>query len=101
MRKILYYNTFSTIGGGEISLLSLIKGLKEQFEIIVACPPGDFPEVLNNVGIKVITVKTDMLKPIRMRWHNRYWGLNLFTCLYDVFLFMKNLFRLNKVIKST
>jgi len=101
MRKILYYNTFSTIGGGEISLLSLIKGLKEQFEIIVACPPGDFPEVLNNVGTKVITVKTDMLKPIRMRWHNRYWGLNLFTCLYDVFLFMKNLFRLNKVIKST
>ena len=99
MRKILYYSTFGTIGGGEISLISLLKSLRQQFEVIVLCPPGDFQKALNNIGIKVIPVKTELLKPIRIKWRNRYYGFNLLFCLHDIYVFMKNIFRLNKIIK--
>jgi len=100
MSRILYFNTFEVIGGGEISLLTLILGLKQQHEVTVICPPGELSEKLKKLDINVVPVRIKMLKPIRIKFcRDKYYVLNIPTCFYNMFLFTKATFRLNRVIR--
>ena len=49
--RVLYVNHTSAVGGGERSLLELIRGLPGGVEPAVACPPGPLAEQLAALGV--------------------------------------------------
>jgi len=100
MRKILYYTTFKTIGGGEISLLSLIYGLKRKYKLIVVSPPGDFFNKLTNIGLEVVPMITNILKPITIKKKNKRLFINPFVCINNILIFLKNFLRLYSILKK-
>jgi glycosyltransferase involved in cell wall biosynthesis len=55
--RALYVNHTSRVSGGELSLLTLLGGLPEQVEPVVACPEGDLAERLRALGIEVIPIR--------------------------------------------
>jgi len=62
--KVLEIIGDSTLSGGSISLLTLIKGLdKRQFDITCICPPGPLAGMLK--GVKDVVVE---VIPMRSKW---------------------------------
>lgn len=67
--RVLYVNHTARISGGEISLLTLLGGLPDSIEPIVACPRGDLADALHERGVAVAPIRgTDgslRLHPVR------------------------------------
>lgn len=101
--KILYFNTSEKIGGGEISLITFLLGLKKnQYEITVVCPPGELTKRLREININVTPVKIELLKAIRIKCcDKKLYLFNPFTCIYNVFILFSNAYRLNSFIRKT
>ena len=61
--RILFVNQWSGLGGGEISLLRILKRLpREQVEPILACPPGALAEGASALGVEVLPIR---MPPVR------------------------------------
>lgn len=100
--KILFFNTEDKIGGGEISLISLLSALKEDlYKTVVVCPPGHLSKKLKENNIAVIPVTKVELRKIRLKFcEEKFYVLNPLSCLYNLFLLCLSTFRLNKVIRK-
>jgi len=57
--RVLYINHVSQIGGAEVSLLALLRGLnRSEFDPIALCPPGaELPRRLSAIGVPVYTAR--------------------------------------------
>jgi glycosyltransferase involved in cell wall biosynthesis len=67
--KILYVSPHSEFGGGESSLLYLLKFLDREryYPVVLIKAEGTFSEILKNEGIEV------EIKDIFYRWRRRWW----------------------------
>lgn len=59
MKNILYVSPFARLGGGELSLIAILKNLdKDLFKAQVICyEPGHFPDKLRELGFACIILK--------------------------------------------
>ncbi len=59
MKNILYVSPFARIGGGELSLIAILKNLdKEAFKALVICyEEGHFPDKLRELGFDCVVLK--------------------------------------------
>ena len=102
INKILYLNTEREIGGGEMSLLNLLIGLKKyHYEVAVACPPGAFLKKLKAHNVNVIPIKIHSLKPIRIKFgKGRFYLLNPVAILHNLLQLISGGIQLHKIIKD-
>jgi L-malate glycosyltransferase len=49
--RVLYVNQTADVSGAERSLLTLISGLREEVEPVLACPPGTLTELAHGDGV--------------------------------------------------
>lgn len=49
--RVLYVNQTSQVSGAERSLLSLLAGIREQVEPVVACPDGELAAAVESAGL--------------------------------------------------
>jgi L-malate glycosyltransferase len=54
--RVLYLNHTAVMSGAERSLLTLIKGLPEDVEPVLACPPGPLAYAAGTLGLPVMSV---------------------------------------------
>lgn len=102
-RKILFLNTEKHIGGGELSLIYLLDGLKKRgYNFQIVCPPGSLQKRLENIGADVISTELRLLKPIRIKFRNsKFYIFNFFACLFNVFLLFENTVKLFHILNRT
>jgi glycosyltransferase involved in cell wall biosynthesis len=51
--RVLYVSHTGILGGGEMSLLELLRGLPEEMAPLVACPDGELASILRAEGVPV------------------------------------------------
>lgn len=69
MKTILYVSAFSRVGGGEISILTIIKNVDpaKYRTILVTYQDGEFPEMARGMGIETIIIqRPSMLSDIKV-----------------------------------
>ncbi|RMH71856.1 MAG: glycosyltransferase family 1 protein [Gemmatimonadetes bacterium] len=100
MRKILYLQTESILGGAEVSLLSLIKYLdKDQFHPVVVCPKGgDFERALQQSGICYRTISSQTIKQAGF-WWGKMRLYNPVVLLENAIGTLPILFELKKIVR--
>ncbi|HEY4451161.1 MAG TPA: glycosyltransferase family 4 protein [Solirubrobacteraceae bacterium] len=54
--KVLYVNHTAAVSGGERSLLSLLSGLPDSFDALVAAPRGQLQATVRALGVPVATI---------------------------------------------
>jgi glycosyltransferase involved in cell wall biosynthesis len=55
--RILYVNHTANMSGAELSLLDLLRGLPDDVEAIVACPPGPLATAVSALGLAVLPIR--------------------------------------------
>ena len=69
MIKIIQVDSFSGLGGGQKVMFEIIKGLRTEFDFLVAAPPGLFLEKYSKLGVKFHQLKRknlfDTVKELR------------------------------------
>jgi L-malate glycosyltransferase len=54
--RVLFVNQTAQVSGAEHSLLSLLKGLGDEVERLVACPPGELAEQVAALGVEHLPI---------------------------------------------
>ncbi len=55
--RVLYVNHTGTMSGAEHSLMDLLRGLPDDVEAAVACPPGELATALAALGVTVVPIR--------------------------------------------
>jgi glycosyltransferase involved in cell wall biosynthesis len=55
--RVLYVNHTANMSGGELSLLDLLRGLPDDLDRIVACPPGPLASAVAALGVEVLPIR--------------------------------------------
>ncbi|MUO32348.1 glycosyltransferase family 4 protein [Enterococcus gallinarum] len=58
MKKIMLIHHFGGIGGAGVSLIDIVKSLKESYDVTVLCPvePNNMINLLESMGVNVISI---------------------------------------------
>ena len=59
--RILFVEHSSIVGGAEHSLLELMKALRDEHDVFLACPVGPFAEVVRSHGFPVLPIPDSQL----------------------------------------
>jgi glycosyltransferase involved in cell wall biosynthesis len=60
-RRVLFVDHQSVIGGGQRSLLELMSRLRDDYEVVLACPPGLLAEAARERGARVVAIPESQL----------------------------------------
>ena len=84
-KKILFFNHSGEVGGAELSMLSLLTRLKNDYDIVVTAPlNGPLDERVRAMGIEFIPIKVTQIR-------KTYNPFALFYYLISIFFAAKNL----------
>lgn len=64
MVKVLKVNPYSGIGGGEEVMFSIVQGLRNEFEFIIASPEGFYLEKYKRLNVKIYKLSSVLFKDI-------------------------------------
>ena len=101
--RILFLNSSPRIGGGEISLATLLQGLKNTpYKSVTVCPEGTFASYVANLGLDIIPIRIYPLKPFKKQniTGNKK-SISIKSCFMNILLLVKNYWQIRNILRKT